>query len=95
MLNHGKAIRIVRTARSMTQRDLADLIGCSPGLIGMYETERSLPSISMLARIAASMNVPMHVLDVLAMNLRDYGELSEEQRSGAGRVVLSHLLSKA
>lgn len=53
----GSRIRALRKSSSMSQADLADLIGCDAPLIGRYERGIHLPNIEQLIRIATVFNV--------------------------------------
>ena len=52
MANVGKQIRKLRTARSMTQDDLAEQLFVSRQTVSNYETGKSNPDIDMLVQIA-------------------------------------------
>lgn len=41
MMNLGKQLTALRQARGMTQRQLAELVGVSPGAVSKWETKVS------------------------------------------------------
>ena len=63
----GNRIQIAREERNMTQRDLADAIGCTPQHISALERGVKTPTLETFVAIASVLNVPADVLlqDVL------------------------------
>lgn len=67
MLRHrivGALLRQARLEADLTQKDLAEVIGCSPGSLSSYEYgDRPIP-IAELELVARHLNLPMeHFLD--------------------------------
>lgn len=54
----GNAIKLIRTARGMRQRDLAGELQVSPNYLSMLEADRRLPSIGFLRKLASRLQVP-------------------------------------
>ena len=46
-----------RQKKGLSQRELAERIGVTPGAIGMYETAKCNPSLEVLFRMAAALDV--------------------------------------
>ena len=63
----GERIQIAREERSMTQRDLAGVIGCTPQHISAIERGVKIPTLETFVAIASALRVPADVLvqDVL------------------------------
>lgn len=63
----GERIQIAREERCMTQRGLAEAVGCTPQHISAIERGAKTPTLETFARIAAVLRVPADVLlqDVL------------------------------
>jgi transcriptional regulator with XRE-family HTH domain len=63
----GERIQIAREERSMTQRDLANTIGCTPQHISAIERGVKTPTLETFVAIAAALRVPADMLlqDVL------------------------------
>lgn len=55
----GNAIKTVRTACNIKQRDLAKLVGVSANYISLVEGDKRDPSISFLKKLAESLGVPV------------------------------------
>jgi transcriptional regulator with XRE-family HTH domain len=54
----GNAIKLVRTARKIRQRDLASKLNVSSNYLSMLEADRRVPSITFLRKIASKLHVP-------------------------------------
>lgn len=54
----GSAIKLIRTARKVRQRELASELKVSPNYLSMLEADRRVPSISFLKKIASKLQVP-------------------------------------
>lgn len=61
MALHQK-IAYFRERAGLSQRQLAEKAGVSPGAIGQYETKKSKPSIDTLFRLATALNVTVSEL---------------------------------
>lgn len=63
----GERIQIAREERSMTQRNLANAIGCTPQHISAIERGAKTPTMETFVAIASTLRVPADVLlqDVL------------------------------
>jgi transcriptional regulator with XRE-family HTH domain len=57
----GNAIKTVRTACKIKQRDLAVRIGVSANYISLVEGDKRDPSVSFLKRLAGTLGVPVSV----------------------------------
>jgi len=54
----GNAIKLIRTARNVRQRDLAHSLNVSPNYLSMLEANRRVPSVTFLRRVASKLQVP-------------------------------------
>ena len=63
----GERIQIAREERCMTQRELAEAVGCTPQHISAIERGAKTPTLETFVAIAAALRVPADVLlqDVL------------------------------
>ena len=64
--NFGFAIRVVRQANDLSQRDLAKLTGMQRTMISRLEQSKQYPSMSSLERFAAAMGTTLYVLVTIA-----------------------------
>jgi transcriptional regulator with XRE-family HTH domain len=58
-MNIGHIIARARAERGITQRDLADRMGCSPTAIGIWETGGKMPSVKNRLIIAEVLGIPI------------------------------------
>ncbi|HBE9079122.1 TPA: helix-turn-helix transcriptional regulator [Serratia fonticola] len=49
-------LRDIRESLKISQTSLAEMVGCSQGAIGHYETGRRTPSLSMCRALVAALN---------------------------------------
>ena len=70
-MDYGRAIRFVRSAHGLSQRQLADRLGVSPSHLSLVESGKRDPSLKLLEEISASLAVPMHLLTLLASNVEN------------------------
>ncbi len=72
-VDYGKAIRVARAARDMTQRELAIASGTTPGYISYLETNSKRPSAEMIEALGKALNIPVWVLVMLGSSDEDLG----------------------
>jgi transcriptional regulator with XRE-family HTH domain len=70
-MNYGRAIKIVRTAYGLTQAALAERLSIGTSQLSLIEAGKRQPSIGVLHEIALALNVPMHLLTLLASRPED------------------------
>lgn len=85
-MNIGKAIKLCRTGRGLTQAALAKRASISTATVSLLESGERDASISTLRSISLALQVPMEILVFLAS---DSGELSGLPEN------LRHVLSAA
>lgn len=62
MTNFGKQLTALRRARGLTQRQLAAMVGVSPGAVSKWETNASCPDVSLLCPIARALSATVDEL---------------------------------
>ncbi len=60
----GNAIKLIRTARNLTQRDIAKKLKVSANYLSLIESDKRDPSLAFLNRLAAELGVPIAMLFV-------------------------------
>jgi len=73
----GNAIKLIRTARNVKQRDLASALNVSPNYLSMLEANRRVPSVTFLRKIASKLQVPAGLFLLWAEG--DSSNLSKKQ----------------
>lgn len=56
-MEFGDKLRELRTARGLTQTELAKLLGVNKSIISAYETQMRMPSLVLLIKIALEFSV--------------------------------------
>jgi transcriptional regulator with XRE-family HTH domain len=57
----GNSIKVIRTAREISQRDLARDLKISANYLSLIESDKREPSLSFLKKLAKALNVPMQM----------------------------------
>ena len=60
----GSAIKLIRTARNITQRQIAKQLDVSANYLSLIESDKRDPSLAFLNRLAGALKVPVAMLFV-------------------------------
>ena len=73
----GRAIRVARTARGLSQRELGNHIGKSQNLVFSIETGKKDPGILLLSKIAKALEMPLQffLMAIQRPNPQEHGFL--------------------
>ena len=80
----GARIAALRKERSMTQRDLAQLVGVSDKAVSKWERGECFPDVTLFPRLAALFEVDLEEL----MGQGDAGEIPDSARGGQTKTAL-------
>ena len=70
-MRYGKAIRICRAAKGLSQKELAAKAGIGSSHISLIEAGKRSPSLGTVEKICEALNVPTHLVMLLAADPRD------------------------
>jgi transcriptional regulator with XRE-family HTH domain len=70
----GEAIKSLRAAAGIMQRELADRVGISASMLSLVEAGKREPSISVLRGIGRALEVPTSVLFAVALDDAEVGQ---------------------
>ncbi len=87
-MDYGKAIRVARATKGMTQKQLASLVDVNPSFISRIEAGQRSPSIETLEDLAQGLSIPLHLLILLGSESEDLKGISQTQ----GEQLAQHLL---
>jgi transcriptional regulator with XRE-family HTH domain len=93
-MNYAKAIRIVRSISDITQKELADRSGLDRSYLSLIESSKRKPTIETLQTISEALEVPFHLLTLLAVEKIDTKRINEEQVLGLAKELTALLLKK-
>lgn len=91
-MNYGRAIKAIRAAKSLEQRDLAARAKLDPSYISLIESNRRVPSSGALEAIALALQTPLYLLMLLASDESDLHGVSKEDAQLLGAQLLDVLL---
>lgn len=97
----GAVIRSLRGSAGLNQRELADLVGISPSLLSLIESDRREPSIKLLKEIARVLEIPPASLVLIALvddgidpETRQLRDLAENLLSAAQNSIVLRRLQR-
>ena len=85
----GERIQIAREERSLTQRELSSIVGCTPQHISAIERGVKVPTLETFVAIAATLQVPTDVL--LQDVLPDWWDTWEQEIDWVLAPLLPHM----
>ena len=92
-MNYGKAIRLVRAARGLSQKALAERLRVDASFVSHLERGERMPSTETLEALAASLAIPMYLLVFLASEDSERRGIPADQADAFGRALLDILVS--
>lgn len=93
-MHYGKAIKIVRAAHGLKQRELAERLSIGPSQLSLIEAGKRQPSVGVLDEIALALQVPPHLLTVLASEPSDIDKrIDPKQMSDLAKSLLELLVA--
>lgn len=92
-MNYSKALRVVRTARGLAQKDLAHRLDVEPAYLSMLERGSRQPSRAFLERFAHTTGLSAPLLALLASGEAGLARLSEEELRAFGAEFLKFTLT--
>lgn len=79
MVDCSEKLRVLREARNLTQKQVADRVDISKAMISAYETASKAPSIDVLIRLARLYGVSVdYLVCVDAQKVIDVSELDDD-----------------
>lgn len=92
-MDYGRAIRVARSARELSQKELAQRLDVDPSLISRIEAGTRRPSTKTLEDIADALGVPMYLLLLLGSEESDLRAVPSDHAAALGRKLLRILVS--
>jgi transcriptional regulator with XRE-family HTH domain len=92
-MQYGKAIRICRAARGISQKDLAAKADLNPSHVSLIEADRRTPSLATIEKISKALGVPTHLVMLLAAEPADVQNQNPEDLKELSNMLLQLLVS--
>lgn len=92
-MNYGKAIRTIRSAKNLEQKDLARMAKLNASYISLIESNRRAPSSTALEALARALHVPLYLLMLLASDPEDLHGISKAEAHALGKQLLDVVLT--
>ena len=93
-MNYGKALKIARAATGLQQQELAKKAGLTASYISLVEMGKRTPSTSALRKLSRALEMPPHLLTLLATEPEDTDLLDKTELESIGDSLV-RLLIKA
>lgn len=87
-MDYGKAVRLARAARAMSQKDLAGAATLDASHISLIESGRREPSLAALEKLSVALRMPLYLLMLLGAEEVDLRGISPAM----ARELATHLL---
>lgn len=87
-MNYGRAIRLVRSARDLSQKELAKRLKKDPSYLSLLERNERDPSAETLKALAEALAIPLYLLVFLASDPKDLRGIPAEEAQAFGQALL-------
>jgi len=88
-MNFGRAIRIARAARGLSQKDVAELVQVKPSYVSLLESgKRQNPSVSVMQQFAVALGIPVDLLMLLATDYSDGDRIEPRDARRLGEAMI-------
>jgi transcriptional regulator with XRE-family HTH domain len=91
-MNIGKGIRVIRAARNLSQKQLAEVSGLDSSYISLVEAGKRAPKDEAIQAIAKALRVPKYLLLLLSSDKEDLSGISTEQADVLAKQLLEIIL---
>lgn len=87
-MDYGRAIRLVRGARNLSQTELAEKLDVDRSIVSYWESGDRTPSAEMQQRLAKALDLPLYLLILLGSDKDDLAAVPAEQAQLFGLELL-------
>lgn len=91
-MNYGKALRIARAASGLQQQELAERAGLTASYVSLVEMGRRNPSVTAIRKLSRALEVPPHLLTLLATEAGDTDLVDPNEVASLGDSLVRLLL---
>ena len=90
-MNLGRAIKMCRTSKGLSQAELADRAQCSVSYLSLLENSHRDPALSVIEKISQGLNVPIGILLFLAADNSELSGIYSDLKGNIARTALEFL----
>ena len=90
-MRFDRALRVARSARGFSQKELAARAGLTASYISLLESGGRRPSTQSIEQLAQALQIPFHLLLLLGAEKLELMHISEREAGVLGRELLSTL----
>lgn len=87
-MNYGKAVTVIRTAKELTQKELAELLDKTPSYISRVENNERTPSVEFVSLLCERLEVPVTLFMLLGKNYEQMDEMDRRLLDEMGTRLL-------
>jgi transcriptional regulator with XRE-family HTH domain len=93
-MNYSKAVRVARSLADISQGELADRAQIDRSYLSLIESGKRQASVETIEKIAAALDMPFHLLSLLASEEKDIQKANPSQIANLS-LALTNLLLQA
>lgn len=93
-MNYGKAIKTIRAAKGISQKDLSKELQLDASYLSRIERGERIPSTSLLEEISKKLGIPLYLLTLLSSDKEDLKSADKEEVKKISKNLLLALLEK-
>ena len=87
-MDYGRGLRIIRAARGMSQKEMAEACGLDPSYLSRIESGGRNPPLSLIETVAKRFSIPTYLITLLASAQEDLKGISTSEAEPLGRELL-------
>ncbi len=91
-MNYGKAIKTIRAAKGISQKDLSEELKLDASYLSRIEKGERTPSVKLLEEISRKLEIPFYLLSLLASDKDDLKNADKNEIEKIGKNLLLALL---
>lgn len=91
-MNYGKAIKTIRAAKGISQKELGEKLELNSSYLSRIEKGERIPSVDLLEAIAKQLQIPFYLFMLLSSQKEDMKNTDEKDMQKISKNLLQALL---
>ena len=87
-MDYGKAVSVIRAAKGLSQKDLAELINKAPSYVSRIENNERTPSLDVINTICEKLEIPITLFMLLGKKYDNMDEIDKRLLNEMGSKLL-------